>query len=152
MKNIKLIIIVVGIIAVTAFFGTRFLGDKDSNTTYKDEPVQATATTPLDSQTSSEGQVSVTATSIDQSDWSFQIILDTHSVELTEDLTQVSALLDENGNEYKPIEWQGDPPGGHHRSGVLRFGEIMPESQSVTLVVRQVGGIDERRFEWTTKP
>ncbi len=147
-KSPNLIVLVIGVIMVV-FIGIRISDDKDSSPAYGDEAVRATASVSLDSQSNGEGDVTVSATLIDQSDWSFEMSLTTHSVDMREDLTQVSILVDENGNEYKPIEWQGDPPGGHHRGGVLRFGEITPSPRSVALIVRQVGGVEERVFEWT---
>lgn len=151
MKNLNLIIIVISIIIVIIFLGIRFSGDKNSSSTHRDKTVQTVTPAFLDSQTNSEGKVSVTATPTNQSDWSFEITLNTHSVDISEDLTQVSVLVDENNNEYKPIEWQGDPPGGHHRKGVLRFGEITPQPRLITLFIHQIGGINVRKFEWLTQ-
>lgn len=150
MKNLNFVIIIIFVAIV--FLGIRFLGDKNSNSAYKNEVAQAPTTASFDSKTNSEGEVSITVTPVNQSDWSFEITLSTHSVDLGEDLTQVSILVDENGSEYKPIEWEGDPPGGHHREGVLRFGEITPQPQSIILFIRQIGDIDKRKFEWTIQP
>ncbi len=142
MKKTHLIIGIVGIIAAALLI----------NAVYVDNTTPTSSAALFSTKTNSEGNVSVMATPIDQSDWSFEITLNTHSVDINEDLAQVSTLTDENGNEYKPIEWQGDPPGGHHRKGVLSFGEITPRPQSITLFISQVGGIDERKFEWITQP
>lgn len=143
MKKTHLIIIgIVGIIAAALLI----------NAVYVDNTTPTSSAALFSTKTNSEGNVSVMATPIDQSDWSFEITLNTHSVDINEDLAQVSILTDENGNEYKPIEWRGDPPGGHHRKGVLSFGEITPRPQSITLFINQVGGIDERKFEWITQP
>jgi len=103
-------------------------------------------------QTNDEGDVIVTVTPTDRLNWSFEISLDTHLTDIDEDLTKVAVFIDEGGNEHKPIEWRGDPPGGHHRSGTLYFGEITPPAGSVILVIRQVGGINERIFKWITQP
>ncbi|HLC94847.1 MAG TPA: hypothetical protein VJH89_00010 [Patescibacteria group bacterium] len=149
MKNRILSIVVIGIIVVAVFFVLRVSGDKNSvMDQYKDKIAQEVSPTPLDSQTNSDGEVSVTVTPRDQSDLEFEMTLSTHSVDLSEDLTKISILVDDDGNEYKPTEWQGDPPGGHHREGILRFGEIVPQPQSLTLLVRHIGGVSERKFEW----
>lgn len=149
----KIYLIIIGIIIVIILLGIRFLDDKNSDLAYKEETSQAASSAIfLDTKTNSEGNVSVMVTPTYQSDWSFEITLNTHSVDINEDLAQVSTLTDENGNEYKPIEWRGDPPGGHHRKGVLSFGEITSRPQSITLFISQVGGIDERKFEWRTQP
>ncbi|HDY73125.1 MAG TPA: hypothetical protein ENH86_00955 [Candidatus Jorgensenbacteria bacterium] len=143
MKKTHLIIIgIVGIVAAALLI----------NAVYVDNTIPTSSAALFSTKTNSEGNVSVMATPIDQSDWSFEITLNTHSVDINEDLAQVSTLTDENGNEYKPIEWRGDPPGGHHRKGVLSFGEITPRPQSITLFISQIGGIDERKFEWITQP
>ena len=78
----------------------------------------------------------------------FQIVIDTHSVDLNFDLTKISILYDDLGNSYKPVKWGGSEPGGHHRSGILKFSEINKNSKSIKLVV-----IDstEREFDWNLK-
>ena len=49
----------------------------------------------------------------------FAITLDTHSGDLSADLT--SATLDVSGLSWPGAAWSGDEPGGHHREGELRF-------------------------------
>lgn len=104
----------------------------------------------LKTQTNNEGAVEITVTpkNLSNKEWVFDIALNTHSMEIGEDLTKVSVLVDEDGNEYKPIEWQGDPPGGHHRKGILKFAPISPQPQSIILKIFQVGEIKERNFTW----
>ena len=143
MKNIK--IILVGAAAVVVIFGIfNSLDNKNEN---KDiEP------TSLYSQLNEEGAVTVAVTperdSTDNGKWNFEVVLDTHSVELNEDLVQATILLDSYGKEYKPITWDGDPAGGHHRKGFLRFESVSPLTPSVELKVRDVGGVSERTFKW----
>ena len=103
----------------------------------------------LETQTNNEGPVTVKITPKLFLEVAFEITLDTHSGELDADLTQVVILKDENGREYKPKRWEGDPPGGHHRKGTLVFGAIEPTPKMLRLIVRQVGGIVEREFLWT---
>jgi len=45
--------------------------------------------------------------------WKFDIAFDTHSGSLDDDLLKVAALIDDGGNLYKPIAWEGPGPGGH---------------------------------------
>ena len=103
--------------------------------------------------TNAEGAVTVTVTpkSLTGTVWNFEISLSTHSVELDEDLTKDVVLLDESGKEFKPISWEGDGPGGHHREGVLNFMAIEPRSSSVELKIRDIGEIKERIFQWDIK-
>ncbi len=103
-------------------------------------------------QTSNEGQVEVTVTPGDLSGnaktWDFTVSLNTHSVELAEDLAQSAVLDDGQGNWIKPIVWNGDPPGGHHREGVLSFEPVSPRPSTIKLEIRGVGGVEVRTFEW----
>lgn len=78
----------------------------------------------------------------------FHVRMNTHSVDLAEDMTAVCTLKDDQGREYRPVSWQGAPPGGHHRKGVLEFPTLDGSTKSVTLVIRDVGGVPERAFEW----
>lgn len=50
----------------------------------------------------------------------FDIVMDTHQGSLDIDLTKAVVLRDKNSTS-QPIGWSGDPPGGHHRKGVLTF-------------------------------
>ena len=79
----------------------------------------------------------------------FQIRLNTHSVELNQDMLVVAELRDSQGRAYKPVQWEGSPPGGHHRSGTLTFSALQPPVENVTLVLRDVGGVAQRTFSWT---
>jgi hypothetical protein len=58
---------------------------------------------------------------------------------------------DDRGREYQPTNWQGSPPGGHHRKGILEFPELNGETGKITLVIRQVANVPERTFEWSVK-
>lgn len=106
----------------------------------------------LESKTNSEGLVSVIVSPKNVSDvaeeWEFEIMLDTHSVELSDNLTQNSVLLNDNDKEYAPTSWDGDPAGGHHRKGVLKFAAINPLPRSITLKIRNIGDVAERNFSW----
>lgn len=78
---------------------------------------------------------------------SLQIILDTHSVELADDLTQ-TAILIADGKEYRPTAWRGDPAGGHHREGILEFAAPATPSAPITLKILRLGGAPETVFIW----
>ena len=104
-------------------------------------------------QTSSGGGVTVTVTpntvAADASRWQFEIVVSTHSVELSHDLVQLAALIDAAGRRHAPLAWDGDPPGGHHRKGVLSF-RPLGSVEEVTLLIREVG-MPERVFRWSVK-
>ncbi len=79
----------------------------------------------------------------------FEIRMNTHSGDLSQDLVTASILKDNSGLEYRPIKWDGSPPGGHHRSGVLEFPELGYTAQSITLVIRELADVPERVFNWS---
>lgn len=108
----------------------------------------------FEARTNSEGPVSVQVTPVElgQDKWNFEIILNTHSVELDYDLAKLAGLIDASGKENLPLSWEGDPPEGHHREGTLVFEAINPKPTSITLKVKEVGGIKERNFVWTIAP
>ena len=103
-------------------------------------------------QENDEGQVMVTVTPLDLSrtggSWRFEVQLNTHVAPVTQDMTAVATLSDGKGHSEQPSAWEGDPPGGHHRKGVLVFRPISPTPDSITLHIRQVGAVPERAFTW----
>ena len=115
-----------------------------------DAPAQAK---PLPTQVSKEGQVTVQVTplmpSAARGAWRFEILFDPHVPPLDQDLLAAGVLVDAGGKQYRPLAWEGDPPGGHHRKGVLVFGSIDPPPRSVTLKLRRIGSVPERSFTWT---
>lgn len=106
--------------------------------------------TALSEQTNSEGSVTVKVAliSLFEGTWKFNVVLDTHSDELDQDLTKVVTLKDRSGNVYQPTVWEGSPPGGHHREGQLSFNPIVPKPDNITLIVKSIGGVAERTFLW----
>ena len=80
----------------------------------------------------------------------FQIRFNTHSVELDQDLTIIAELHDKQGRTYKAVRWEGSPPGGHHRSGLLTFSKLDAATEEVTLIIRDVADVKERKFTWRT--
>lgn len=78
----------------------------------------------------------------------FAIKMDTHSGDLSFDLTKMASLTDSNGVNYSPTGWSGSPPGGHHREGTLSFPPLDGRPGSIRLVLRDLYGVD-RTFEWS---
>ncbi len=78
----------------------------------------------------------------------FKIVFDTHSVDLSFDLTAISTLELDNGFVIRPEKWDGAAPGGHHRSGTLIFKSIPKETKLLKLTLRNVAGVPERTFVW----
>ncbi|OGK23459.1 hypothetical protein A3A46_03385 [Candidatus Roizmanbacteria bacterium RIFCSPLOWO2_01_FULL_37_13] len=78
----------------------------------------------------------------------FDIEFNTHSVDLTFDIPQVIILADDKGNVFDKSVWNGNPPGGHHRSGVLTFNNPLTETKYVELVMTNIAQVPERGFKW----
>lgn len=105
----------------------------------------------FESQTNNDGAVTIAVLPQNISEsglWEFKVTLDTHSGALSEDVAAVSVLVDDAGKEYAPLMWEGDPPGGHHREGILRFDAIQPPPASFTLNIGGIGGVPKRSFLW----
>lgn len=113
--------------------------------------MQALDAAELATQTNREGMVTIKVTPQAFSEASplrFDVVLDTHSVPLNHDMREIAVLDSGGGSEYKATAWNGDPPGGHHRKGVLVFAPINPMPASLTLKIRGVAGVSERIFTW----
>lgn len=83
--------------------------------------------------------------------WKFDIVFDTHSGSLDDDVLAAATLADASGAAYQPLAWEGPGPGGHHREGVLVFPAIDPMPPQVELTIKNIGNIPERVFSWSTE-
>lgn len=84
----------------------------------------------------------------DAQSWDFEVTLDTHTQPLVQDLISATVLIDSKGNAYTPVSWDGDPPGGHHRNGLLRFRPLPGNQAIVELLMKDVGDVPVRVFRW----
>ncbi len=80
----------------------------------------------------------------------FKIALTTHQGDLDFDLTRQSVLVDSQGNQYLPLEWQGGQ-GGHHLSGVLIFPPPKEGAKQFKLTIKNIFEVGERIFEWNSE-
>lgn len=98
--------------------------------------------------TNIEGGMTVAVTPKKNADgsWEFTVAIDNHSQNVMQDLVAVSSLTDAVGRQQPPKAWEGDPPGGHHRRGVLKFGPL--SAAPARLTIRDLGGIPQRTFVW----
>ena len=85
----------------------------------------------------------------------FDVSMNTHSVDLSMDLAQLSTLATDTGVSITPVKWDATP-GGHHVSGTLIF-PAMQDSKSIvdgasklTLTIINVDAAS-RVFEWELK-
>jgi hypothetical protein len=83
--------------------------------------------------------------------WAFEIVLDTHSQDLADDLTRGAVLIGANGKPQAPVAWEGAAPGGHHRKGLLRFAPISPMPAVLELRIQRPGEPAPRTFRWEMK-
>lgn len=106
----------------------------------------------LASKTSNEREVKVTVTprniSKEATTWEFEVTLETHTRPLGDDPAKISTLIVE-GTKYAPLRWEGAPPGGHHRKGVLHFKAVKPQPHAVELQIRLAGDAAPRNFQWS---
>lgn len=106
----------------------------------------------LEEKTSREGAVTVKVAprnlTPDAQSWDFEVTLDTHTQPLTQDLVGAATLIDAAGKVYTPIGWEGDPPGSHHRQGLLRFRPPSGNQAMVELRIQGIGGVPLRVFRW----
>lgn len=105
----------------------------------------------LETKYNSENNLTIDVTPLDFSfdqPIKFEIGLNTHQGDLDANLTIKTILEDSQGNIYEPLNWEGDEPGGHHRSGVLNFPKLAGESDSLKLIINDLYDVPERVFLW----
>jgi hypothetical protein len=76
------------------------------------------------------------------------IKFNTHSGNLGFEVEKIALLVDSEGNVYLPLGWEGDPPGGHHRSGKLLFPALNMNVSYIKLEMKGIYGVDTRSFKW----
>lgn len=78
----------------------------------------------------------------------FQVVLDTHSVNLDAyDFKRITVLGDGTGKTYPPTKVE-NKGGGHHRQVILTFPKMSPDAKRVEIVIKDVAGVKERTFRW----
>ncbi len=106
---------------------------------------------PLSNQTSDQNRISFSVTPLDfnfDNPVSFEIRINTHSVSLDFDMTEISVLEDDQGNKFLPLNWEGSSPGGHHRSGILSFPVLSSQTKEIKLTIED---FSKRIFIWKLK-
>ncbi len=112
------------------------------------EDIKTSGVIRLPSRTEAQGGVSFEVTPLDftfDSPIIFEIKIDTHSGSLDFEMTEISTLLDDRGNELQALKWEGSPPGGHHRSGTLFFPKLNDQAKKMKLIIEY---IPLRIFKW----
>ncbi|MFA4831174.1 MAG: hypothetical protein WC862_02650 [Patescibacteria group bacterium] len=140
--------------ALFIYFGLHHIFIFKKPATLSDTAAIAPTSETLESRFDYQGEVTVEVRPIKiepNAPWQFEASFDTHSMELDDDLTEQSVLADDQSNYFPPINWTGDEPGGHHRSGILIFDPIDPMPKQIELKIKDVGDISERLFVWDLK-
>ena len=134
MKKIILLVIVVSILGFTLSIKCKY-----SPLVYKTQQQEGgTVTLEITPQVLSPGKQPI-----------FSIVFDTHSVDLDFDIAAAALLTDANSASYGAAIWNGNPPGGHHRKGILTFTKILKDTADVaTLTLSDIAERDWK-FRWT---
>ncbi|HEY5574803.1 MAG TPA: hypothetical protein VIK64_17400 [Anaerolineales bacterium] len=103
-----------------------------------------------------QGAVTVEITPLNLNDaWEtidFQVVMNTHSVDLSMDLAALATLTTDTGHSIQATSWDA-PLGGHHVSGKLSFpssieaGSVLEGAKKITLTLANVDAA-ERIFIW----
>jgi hypothetical protein len=86
----------------------------------------------------------------------FSVALNTHSVDLSMDLSKLATLTTDSGLVVSPVRWEA-PSGGHHVSGTLVFPAqvdgkaVLAGATRLTLTLKDVAA-PERTFAWAALP
>ncbi|TSA17458.1 MAG: hypothetical protein D4R74_02690 [Betaproteobacteria bacterium] len=80
--------------------------------------------------------------------WLFQVTLTTHNGDLGDDLVRTATIVDAAGKQYPALAWDGDPAGGHHRKGVVKFKALSPRPDALELRILRQGETTPRTFRW----
>jgi len=110
--------------------------------------------------TDAQGSVTVEVTPLNLSDFGdtldFEVAMNTHSVDLSMDLSALAVLQTDTGKSVQPLTWDG-ASGGHHVSGTLSFpaqadgAALLEGTTTLTLVLKDVDA-PERVFTWEVAP
>jgi hypothetical protein len=107
-------------------------------------------------QTDDQGAVTVEITPLNLANagetLDFQVVLDTHSVDLSMDLAALATLTTDTGKTSQALKWDA-PLGGHHVEGTLSFPAAMDGStllegaSQITLTIKDLDA-PQRVFVW----
>jgi hypothetical protein len=121
-------------------------------------PVKETKS--YETRTDTQGSVAFEVTPIGLSlaaeTFEFEVVMNTHTVDLAWDLAAQSVLRTESGLEVQALSW---PLGsGHHYSGTLTFpsrsadgAALLDGARVLTLIIRDTD-VPERAFTWEVQP
>lgn len=94
------------------------------------------------------GEVSISAIPDFSKGIDFKISMSTKGGELSQDMMRAGVFEDEDGTVHLPTSWEGDPPGGKKREGILHFGTFTPSPKKIDLTILDIGTVPQRKFSW----
>ena len=147
--NSKIFFIILLVLAGAVVFGLTTKPKHKLATTTSARTESSNQASTIAPQTKTMGAVEVEITPVSVvsgKDVVFELFLDTHSVELNYDYTQIAVLTDDRGNSYQPTQWTGGRS-GHHLEGKLIFAPFPGNQKQLTLTLE---GIDNKteNFIW----
>jgi hypothetical protein len=147
--NTKIFFIILLVLAGAIIFGISAKQRREISATVSVKTETGSQTSSLTPQAKTMGAVEVEIKPVSVAPGQeavFEISMDTHSVELNYDYTQIATLSGDKGNSYKPITWTGGNS-GHHLSGQLIFAPLNGNPKKLTLTLE---GIDNETgdFSW----
>ena len=147
--SFTLVILVAGCAASDT---TAMASDVGSSEAAASEPGHSQPEAALPTMMNDEGRVEirVTPVRVDQTgqDLAFAVEMDTHSVDLGFDLSELAWLRSDQRGEVGALSWTGGR-GGHHVSGVLQFPAMeIARAEWIELSIRSVADVPERVFHW----
>jgi len=147
--NSKIFFVLILILAGVVIFGMTAKSKREITAIPSSKATSTVQTSPFAPQTKAMGavEVEVKPVSIERDkDIVFELSMNTHSVELNYDYTQIATLTDDSGNSYKPKQWTGGSS-GHHLSGQLIFTPLNGNPKELTLTL---DGVDNKveSFSW----
>lgn len=150
------ILLLFALVLLAACSGTNAPPASNSNSSPNESAVASTTagsanSSGMEAQTVDGGSVSikVTPAALKRGQpLEFDIAMDTHSVDLANDMLKAVVLRDDSGMEFTPTAWNGPGGGGHHREGKIEFAPLTMSTKSLTLVVKNIAGVPERIYQW----
>lgn len=100
----------------------------------------ASSSAPLPTKSAEVNEITVEVTPIrvDERGAVLEVVLDTHQGDLDVNLRTRSKLT-VDGTKWPVGSYRGDPPGGHHREGTLRFEPAGQPQGTLRLVINGLG-------------
>lgn len=111
------------------------------------QPVAGTAAATTRITTEAGVTVKVTPVALLPMGWMFAVVLETQGGAIDDNLVAQSVLVSD-AEQLKATEWDGAPPGGQRRDGVLTFPVPKADAAVVELRLTRKGEAAPRVFKW----